>query len=152
MSAMSTRKGKVYERLIASKLRARFGSDTVDIRRTSQADRAANSDVIATGHPVLERLWLEIQDARKPTPDAKLLQAERDIAGHEERGGSTYRLPVVIWHRLGERTHQVTTRLWVLDDLRRLGSTDCWHGDTTCTLDLVEFIEIVCVACGEVKP
>ncbi len=139
MSAMQRRKGRKYEQEIARQLRAAFPA--ADVRRTSQADRAANSDVIVTGAPVLERLWLELQDARNPTPLAKLAQAERDIeaaaplAAMKMRG--TLRMPVVIWHRMGERSHQVTTRLWVLDHLRCLGRV----GDrTVVSLALPEFI------------
>ncbi len=113
---MQREKGKRFERHIAARLREVFPGS--DVRRSSQADRAANSDVVITGEPLLERLWLELQDARDPTPLAKLQQAERDIE-LARRAAANVRLPVVIWHRIHERASQVTTRLWVLDELRR---------------------------------
>lgn len=149
MSGMSTNKGKIYERAIARMLRAAWPG--ADVRRTSQADRAGNSDVIATGAPALERLWLELNDARDPRPLAKLQQAERDIeaAATPGRVGAALRWPVVIWHRLGERSHQVTTRLWVLDELRsRMGAIGDYSDRAVVTLDLDAFIELATRASG----
>jgi hypothetical protein len=153
MGAMQRRKGKVYEREVARILRAEFPA--ADVRRTSQADRAGNSDVIVTGAPLLEQLWLELNDARDPDPLAKLQQAERDIGlARPSSGGVALRLPVVIWHRIRERSHQVTTRLWVLDVLRgrphgafeKLAENGPLHvnlDEAAVTLDLGEFIEIL---------
>lgn len=147
MSAMQRRKGRRFEQQIARELRAVFPA--AEVRRTSQADRAANSDVVITGDPKLERLWLELQDACDPTPLAKLAQAERDCerAGPPARDPAWLsRWPVVIWHRIRERTHQVTTRLWVLDVLRFDGVQDA-IGDrrisTVVTLDLEQFIALL---------
>lgn len=139
MSAMQREKGKAYERAIARVLRDVFPAATV--RRNSQADRAANSDVVITGSPLLERLWLELHDARQPVPLAKLEQAERDIVESEKRGGDGGRLPVVIWHRIRERCHNVTTRLWVLDELR-WGDVSA-PDDQVVTLDLGAFLALV---------
>lgn len=139
MSAMQRYKGRAYEQQIARQLRAAFPA--AEVRRSSQADRAGNSDVVVTGSAVLGRLWLELQDARRPTPGAKLTQAERDIA----RGSPVGRLPVVIWHRIREQGHQVTTRLWVLDVLR-FGLERSSHvpfADEVVTLDLEEFIGLL---------
>lgn len=124
MGLMQRNKGKRYERAIAAELRA-IWPDAI-VRRASQAERADNPDVfIEGGPPVLARLWLELQDARVPTPMQKLEQAERDAVawyacrveryGHEP---AMQRLPVVVWHRIGERQSHVTTRLWVLDRVR----------------------------------
>jgi hypothetical protein len=145
---MQREKGKRFERDIAARLREVFPA--ADVRRSSQADRAANSDVVITGEPLLERLWLELQDARDPTPLVKLQQAERDIL---EQARVTHgmsdctRLPVVIWHRIRERTNQVTTRLWVLDELRDFApwpqSRSAATPDTAVTLDLGAFIAIL---------
>jgi hypothetical protein len=33
-----------------------------------ERDRDYNSDIVITGDPVLERLWLELNDAREPRP------------------------------------------------------------------------------------
>jgi hypothetical protein len=140
MSKMQREKGKAYERAIARVLRAVFPAATV--RRSSQADRAANSDVVITGDARLERLWLELQDARAPTPEAKLRQAERDLNELARRATDRIdRLPVVIWHRIRERSHQVTTRLWVVDELR--GVSAIGGRAVVVTLDLRAFIELV---------
>lgn len=146
MGGMSTRKGKVYEREVARILRAAWPG--ADVRRTSQADRAGNSDVVAVGHPLLERLWLELNDARKPNPLAKLQQAERDVDRANARlvGRAPFeqgRLPVVIWHRIRERSHQVTTRLWVVDELRQARFANAGTEKTIVTLDLDAFIAIL---------
>lgn len=143
---LSRTKGRAYEHLIARKLRAAFPD--ADVRRSSQADRAANSDVVATGSPVLESLWLELHDARRPDPKRKLEQAERDIVDSHRARGAGLRLPVVIWHRIHEHTHQVTTRLWVLDQLRGVlrltnGLAGC---DSMVTLDLEEFVGVLRMA------
>jgi hypothetical protein len=149
---MQREKGKRFERDIAARLREVFPA--TDVRRSSQADRAANSDVVITGEPLLERLWLELQDARDPTPLAKLQQAERDIAV-ARRTDVNYRLPIVIWHRIRERASQVTTRLWVLDEIRRRpnggafqelaehGPLDVDFHEAAVTLDLDAFIAIL---------
>lgn len=138
MSAMQREKGKRFERDIAARLREVFPA--TDVRRSSQADRAANSDVVITGDPLLERLWLELQDARDPTPLAKLQQAERDIELARRASGHPDRLPVVIWHRIHERSHQVTTRLWVVDELRGVSARS---RAAVVTLDLQAFLELV---------
>src|SRR5262245_36958500 len=106
----SCRKGKAYERAIARVLRARFPG--ADVRRSSQADRAGNSDVRVEGHPVLATLWLELTDQRGAdvgTALGKLAQAERDVAALPP--GSPTRWPVIVWHRTGARTSWVTARL-----------------------------------------
>jgi len=147
MGAMQRRKGKEYERAVALILRSAFPA--ADVRRTSQADRAGNSDVIVTGSPLLEQLWLELNDARAPNPLAKLEQAERDIelAAPSNR---IRRLPVVIWHRIRERSHQVTTRLWVLDSLRAVPPAPCDGAAVVVTMELQEFIGLL--GAGELGP
>jgi hypothetical protein len=142
MSGISTRKGKVYERQVARFLRTAW--PRADVRRTSQADRARNSDVIATESPLLERLWLELNDARDPNPLAKLQQAERDIdLAAPPSSDVNQRLPVVIWHRICERSHQVTTRLWVVDELRARPGCPGERDAAVVTLDLRAFIELI---------
>jgi hypothetical protein len=135
MGRMSREKGKRFERAIAAELRKRW-PDAV-VRRSSQAERAYQSDVfIEGGPPLLSRLWLELQDARNPTPLAKLEQAERDISA---AGG--FRLPVVVWHRIGERRTNVTMRLWVLDAIR--AETIVRFHDEVITLDFEAFVAVL---------
>lgn len=133
---MQREKGKRYERQIAALLRTVWPD--VDVRRSSQAERAYQSDVYISGGPsVLGRLWLECQDARNPTPLAKLEQAERDIAAHARRD---QRVPIVIWHRFGERQSYVTIRLWALDELRGVRKLT---GNPPVTLALMPFVGLL---------
>lgn len=111
MGLMQRRKGKSYERTIAIKLRAKWPEAVV--RRASQADRAHESDVFVKGAcpKQARQVWWELQDSRKPTPLAKLEQAERDIA---ERCPGEERHAVVVWHQYGCRDSQATMRLVTL--------------------------------------
>jgi hypothetical protein len=122
MGLMSRNKGKRFERDIAARIRTRFGCD---VRRASQAERADNPDIFVP-HGVapfkLTRLWMELQDARQPTPEKKLEQAERDAYAWQDKRtehglGYVPRWPVVIWHRLGERTSYATMRVNTLLDI-----------------------------------
>lgn len=142
MGGMSTQKGKSFERRIAALIRGRFPG--VECHRSSQADRAYDSDLVCTGHPVLERLWLELQDARKPTPRAKLEQAERDVRELADAHGREARLPVVVWHRLGEQSSWATMKLGVLSALLGMVAP-VKHAaiSSLVTLDLVEFLELL---------
>lgn len=124
MGLLSRTKGKRFEQQIARVLRAHWPAAIV--RRASQAERADNPDVfVEGGPPVLSRLWLELNDARVPRPLEKLQQAESDIEQWLRRRPMALvnRMPAVVWHRLGERTSYVTTRLWVVDELRGMRST-----------------------------
>ena len=119
MGLMSRNKGKRFERDVAAQFRARFD---VLVRRASQAERADNPDVFFEAGPVkLTRLWLELQDAREPTPAKKLDQAERDVLAWQDartgHNGYVPRWPVVIWHRLGERHSYATMRINTLLDI-----------------------------------
>lgn len=141
MGLMQRNKGKVFERKIATALRE-WWPDVV-VRRASQADRAYQSDVYVTGGPVaLERIWWECQDARTPTPIAKLEQAERDIALASVHELGSERLPVVVWHKLGAHDVNVTTRLWVVDEVRGVNvlSGDCAIDQAVVTISLDEFL------------
>jgi hypothetical protein len=138
MGLMQREKGKRFERGIASEIRERW-PDAV-VRRASQAERADNPDVfVEGGPPALRCLWLELQDAKSPTPAAKLEQAIRDVTAWQDRRGlsssrSWARWPVVVWHRLGERTTWASLPLWVL---RMLTGMERGIGD-----DLVVTLEL----------
>ena len=137
MSLMQRRKGRAFERRFARLLRASFPQ--CEVRRSSQADRAHNADVFVVGHPLLSRIWFELTDGRKPNPMAKLLQAERDIAAIPH-ADTRHLLPVVVWHRLGERQTQVTMRLGTFDAIRgALGQ----HHSLLVTMRVEEFLEMV---------
>lgn len=152
MGLMQRTKGKVFERAIAAQVRERWPG--VIVRRASQAERADNPDVFAEGHSVLDRLWLELQDAKAPTPIAKLEQAERDVeAFHGKRvSGSPRRVPVVVWHKLASRTIWVTARLWVINNLAGWvsGPKASAVGRQVVTLELDDFLDLVdgCATAG----
>jgi hypothetical protein len=122
---MQRNKGKRFERDIADRIRKLFPSAVV--RRASQAERADNPDVFVERHAdddrtLLDRLWLELQDAQHPTPTAKLTQAECDVLVWQHRRGLDVdrvhaRLPVVVWHRIRERETWATMRLATLDNM-----------------------------------
>lgn len=105
---------------------------------------------IETGEPILAQLWLELQDARNPNPLAKLLQAERDIRAWCARRNpdginrtlASDRFPVVVWHRLGERSIQATTRLWVLLALTS-GAPWTPGRDQVVTMPLDSFLDLL---------
>lgn len=150
MGLMQRQKGKRFEREIAARLR-QLWPDAVT-RRASQAERADNPDVfVEGGPPLLSMLWLELQDARDPTPTAKLEQAERDVSlwqQHRLAGDSPIRewkrYPVVVWHRLGGRTVYVTTRLWVATTLAMEAPTLIPNLELTMSFDA--FITLLCHA------
>jgi hypothetical protein len=143
---MQRRKGHDFERKIAALFRQHW-PDAV-VRRASQAERADNADVfVEGGPPILARLWLELQHARKPTPFAKLQQAEGDIACWRSRRAVTTsaRLPVVVWHRTGDRSADayVTMRLGVLDFLRFGDRRDVWCHNELVTVSFDAFVEVL---------
>lgn len=106
MSKLSRTKGVEFEQRIARDLRGVLPRATV--HRSSQADRAYAPDVVIDGDvpPLVRRLWLECQDSRQPSPLDKLAQAERDTAHHSVATP----LPIVVWHKTGSRTVNVTLR------------------------------------------
>lgn len=108
MSKLSRTKGRAYEQRISRELRAAMPRATV--RRSQQAHRAYEPDLVIEGDApsIARRLWLELTDARSPSPLDKLAQAERDAA-HADPW-----LPLVVWHRTGAKSVQVTARLGVL--------------------------------------
>lgn len=107
MALLSRTKGKRGERAVAAMIRARFPHLAEQVRRSIQSREAEESDV--TGLP---GFWIEVQDARAPTPLAKLEQAERD------RDRSLTRkldLAVAVTHASGARSWQATFRAaWLL--------------------------------------
>lgn len=133
MGSRSVTRGKHYERWIAARWR-KLWPDAI-VRRSSQAERADNADLIVEGGPpALSSLWLELNDASQPAPLTKLAQAERDVVAWWAPRRTEQRLPIVIWHRIGGRRHQATMRLHVLDVLRGLPPRA--PDDAVVTLDL----------------
>lgn len=110
MSKLSRTKGGAFERKIARELREAMPRATV--RRSQQAHRAYEPDVVIEGNApsIARRLWLELTDSRAPSPLDKLGQAERDTMTLAEDDA----MPLVVWHRTGAKSVQVTARLGVL--------------------------------------
>lgn len=146
MGAMQRRKGAAFERRIAAELRAAMPGATV--RRSLQAHRAYESDVVVEGNAplVARRIWWELCDSRAPSPLDKLGQAERDTAYlpryvDDHWAPSLETLPLVVWHRTGAKSVQVTARLGVLCEV--LGGeptpVDGWLG-TPVTLDWLQVL------------
>lgn len=108
MSKLSRTKGRAFEQRVARELREAMPRATV--RRSQQAHRAYEPDVVVEGDApgIARRLWLELTDSRAPSPLDKLAQSERDSAHCLEW------LPVVVWHRKGAKSVQVTARLGTL--------------------------------------
>lgn len=139
MGLLSRTKGKTFERKIAREFRLRWPDALV--RRASQAERADNPDVfIQHGPPLLSSLWLEMHDARNPTPTKKLAQAELDVLTASEYGHAAH-LPIVIWHKLSERSIQVTMRSWAFAWLAYEQSYP--ESQYVVTMDLDSFLRIL---------
>ena len=107
MGKFSRNKGATYERKIATLLRERFPQFKEDIRRSVQSREAEESDV--TGIP---GLWLELQHAANPTPDAKLKQAIRDHPPGTK--------PIAITHKTRSKSTEVSMQLITLIQLYKL--------------------------------
>lgn len=109
MGKFSRDKGRRFEQRIARILRERYPDVAGTIRRTMQfrGGLQEGADVAFPG------LWFELQDAARPTPRAKLIQALRDSPPEAT--------PVAVTHKTGSRTVLVTLRLC---DLRELTACD----------------------------
>jgi hypothetical protein len=137
MGTLSRTKGKVFERSIATMIRARWPWLAERIRRSIQSRAAEESDV--TGLP---GFWLECQDASEPTPVEKLEQAERDVFASTTRREDC---PVAITHKKRARSIQATLRLHELialsQDPKRKAQTKNFN--IPVTIDLHAFFDLV---------
>lgn len=122
MGKHSRDKGINFEQLIATAYRERWPGVTV--RRSEQAHRPFEPDVVVDHHPFGSRLWTECQHADDPTPLRKLAQAERDIGAAMERQGAgpdltaiaaNHLYPIVVWRQSCSRVINMTTRMWVIE-------------------------------------
>lgn len=129
-------KGKAFEQLVADAYRKAWPGATV--RRSLQAHRPYEPDVVVEAHTLGERFWTECQHADDPTPLTKLAQAERDIAALNKSGP---RYPLVVWRRSGSRTVHMTTRIWVMDAIvGRPHGMEGWR-DLVVTLDFTAWLK-----------
>lgn len=120
-------KGKEFERHVAANMDMilcdpRFNG-TLVIRRSSQAERAYEADLIIEAQNApdwLLNIWVECENSKAPDPKAKMEQAIRDAATATLRTGRQ-RTPVVCWREAGTRCLWLSTYVSWLDEL--LGGT-----------------------------
>lgn len=123
----SPRKGKKFELVVRDHLRLVAREEPwisgLTVRRSSQAERAWNADLIIEGVDAvpgwLLGLWLECEHANDPDPRAKFAQATRDVARYCTRTGRP-RWPVIVWRRTGGRVLNATTSVDTLLQLLSL--------------------------------
>ena len=148
---------------VAKRLRA-----ALSCRVLANESASGYGTICVTGHPIVERLWLQ---CTSDAPERELVEADRDAANMgpiwsegQIPGGqpSLPRLPAVFHRRY--RRHapiDVTTRLWVLDDLRWHAQADASddprteldtvlsrlnRGEVAVTIGLDTFVDIVMAA------
>lgn len=118
MGLRSRVKGKTFEREVRDHIQRAFAHlDSLTIRRSSQAERAYESDLIIEGPNIphhLTTLWVECEHANKPNPIKKYAQAIRDCELYVIRMQRP-RVPIVCWRGTGERTVRLTTTLFNLN-------------------------------------
>lgn len=95
-------KGQRFERWVVGELRQ---AGFADARRGLQAAGAVVADVEGVAG-----WWVECQSAQRPTPLAKLAQAERDRAA----SGAEGRRPVAVCHRSGAPLEATTVTFRVM--------------------------------------
>lgn len=145
------RKGRAFEQRIVRTIKARF--EGVEAHRSSQADRAWDADIVVKGHPVLERLWMELTDGDKAEGDGprrKLEQAEADSAAQRRNANQwdePTRLPVCVWHRLRSWETHVTMRLGTLLTVAHVtplyAPDGRSHDNVLVTMSLDDFLEVI---------
>jgi hypothetical protein len=111
----SRRKGKSFELVVRDRILLAFREKCpgLIIRRSSQAERAHEADLIIEGPGCparLSMLWVECEHAKAPDPRVKWAQACRDSAEYT-RKMAVERYPLVCWRKNGERTLWATAAL-----------------------------------------
>ena len=124
----SRRKGKKFELVVRDHMLLHLEDPvfqgTLVIRRSSQAERAWDADLIIESPHAPEwllGLWVECEHANAPDPWAKLTQAKRDAGAATLRSGRQ-RTPVVVWRETGSRTLWLSTDLPWMNELLGLDS------------------------------
>ena len=120
MGLRSRRKGCEAELVVRDRFLAAFPMlQQLTVRRSSQAERAFESDLIIEGPNVpdwLTRLWVECEHANVPDPAKKYAQAQRDADINRIRMGRD-RTPIVCWRKTASRTIWLSTGLLHLTSL-----------------------------------
>lgn len=148
MGKHSRDKGIDFEQLVATAYRDRWPG--FNVRRSEQAHRPFEPDVVVDHHPFGSRLWTECQHADIPSPLKKLAQAERDILAALGRKGfadpdaaihTIY--PIVVWRRTAGRVISMTTRMWVIESIS--GKTTHMGGwqDLVVTMDFRSWLAVL---------
>lgn len=124
-------KGKEFERVVADAMKIVFNHHPtyfkaypLEVRRSSQAERAYEADVIIESPAApqwLLDMWIECENAKDPKTEDKMAQAIHDAAQATLRT-SRQRTPVVVWRPFNTRTIWLSTYASWLDEL--LGAAD----------------------------
>lgn len=114
MGLRSRTKGKVFETTVRHAFE-RLGAVLPElvVRRSSQAERAHEADLIIEGPGVpdwLSGLWVECQHANNTDPAAKYEQAVHDSQIYV-RKMARWRTPMVCWRKTATRTIWATAGL-----------------------------------------
>lgn len=142
----SRSKGKSFELVVRDAILFAFRDSglTMTIRRSSQAERAYDSDVVVVGDQLpdfLADVWWECQHSKQPDPPTKYEQAVRDCEVFYDRTRRC-RWPVVVWRKHGERTLWLTTELGTIVSLLGNPSTTVGRQQKIlATVRLDEFLE-----------
>lgn len=142
----SRTKGSSFERTIKNRLKQVLGLSWpgVVIRRSVQADRAYEPDVVIEGVDVPELirdLWLECNHSKEPNPGVKLAQALRDSSIARMATGR-HRIPMVVWRRNKARTDNVTTTLAWLNYCTGMAYDDL-HSEVEVTLPFEDLLKLL---------
>ena len=127
MGIKSRRKGVAFELVIRDHIGRAFKGTLpgLVVRRSSQAERAYEADVIIEGPDVpqwLRDLWVECQHADATDPATKYAQGLRDAILATKRTGRT-RVPVVAWRKTGARSVWLTTSSVTMIELLAPGTS-----------------------------
>ena len=138
MGKISRTRGVNFERKIAARLRKQWPNATV--RRTLQAHRAYESDIVVEAGPECAAgIWWELTDSASPNPKTKYEQAMRDI-----NATGSPKTPVVVWHKKGAQSIQATVPMRMLPSLVPFrGQCPHWESKTLITLDFEDFLDLI---------
>ncbi len=126
----SRNKGKSFELVVRDHLRRGApGLETLTVRRSSQAERAWDADLIIEGSNAprwMLELWVECEHANDPDPRKKFAQATRDAKLAYARSGR-FRTPVVIWRKTASRSVWFSTDVQSMFSLLHGGDPSSIH-------------------------
>ncbi len=147
----SKAKGSNFEREVKNQLITLLGPmyPNLIVRRSLQAERAYESDVVVEGDGIPQRIldiWFECNHSNDPNPLLKLAQAVRDTDIASKHSGRR-RMPAVVWRKTRSHTDNVT--IYIGDLLRVAGCFSPSVSDseattrTIVTLDWMSFMNLL---------